>query len=106
MSTAVRDDAVFSALGDSTRRRVLALVGQRGSATATELAAELPITRQGVQKHLATLLAARLVAPSRSGREVRYRLTPAPLGDAVAWIAAVGGEWDERLGALERELGR
>ena len=39
------------------------------------------------------------------GRETRYRPTPAPLGEAIAWMTSVGGEWDERLAALER-LGR
>jgi DNA-binding transcriptional ArsR family regulator len=100
------DDAVFSALADANRRRLLTLVGQRGSATATELAAELPISRQAVQKHLAGLAAAGLLAPERSGREVRFRVTPAPLSDAMAWMATVGAEWDDRLAALNRRLER
>jgi DNA-binding transcriptional ArsR family regulator len=98
------DDAVFSALADANRRRLLTLVGQRGSATATELAAELPISRQAVQKHLAGLAAAGLLAPERSGREVHFRVTPAPLSEAMAWMATVGAEWDDRLAALTRRL--
>jgi len=50
--------------------------------TASELARDLPITRQAVAKHLATLADAGLVTSQRSGRETRYRLTPAPLTDA------------------------
>jgi DNA-binding transcriptional ArsR family regulator len=106
MPAAGVDDAVFSALADANRRRLLALVGDRGSATATELAAELPISRQAVQKHLAGLATAGLVAPERAGREVRYRITPAPLSGAMAWMATVGGQWDERLAALERSIAR
>ena len=37
-------------------------------------------------------------------REVRYRLTPPPMHEAVSWMAGVGGEWDERLEALRRHL--
>ena len=97
-------DAVFSALADERRRSLLEVLAERGSATATELAAGLPVTRQAVAKHLASLGEAGLVAVTRSGREARYRLTPEPLDDAVAWIERVGASWDERLAALERHL--
>ena len=97
-------NAVFSALADERRRSLVEVLAERGSATATELAAGLPVTRQAVAKHLASLGDAGLVAMTRSGREVRYRLTPEPLGDAVAWIERVGANWDERLAALERHL--
>jgi hypothetical protein len=36
---------------------------------------------------------------------VRYRVTPAPLSDAVSWMADVGGQWDERLRDLGRRFG-
>ena len=96
---------VFAALADPGRRRLLETLAQR-EATATELAADLPVTRQAVAKHLAALRDAGLVAAHRSGRETRYRLTPGPLEDAVAWIAEVGEAWDARLDGLRRHLGR
>jgi DNA-binding transcriptional ArsR family regulator len=99
-----RAGAVFGALSDPTRRALLAAIAEEPSATATELAAELPISRQAVLKHLTALADAGLVDRSREGREVRYRVTPAPLSDAVSWMAEVGGQWDERLSAL-RQLG-
>jgi DNA-binding transcriptional ArsR family regulator len=99
-----RVDAVFQALADANRRFVLEALAARDSATATELAAQLPVTRQAVAKHLGTLRAAELVEPERSGREVRYRLSPAALGDAVDWMERVGGEWDARLAALRDHL--
>src|SRR5262245_44084542 len=104
MPTADPADAVFAALSDGTRRSLYATLGERGEATATDLARELPVTRQAVQKHLGTLSEAGLVAARRSGREVLYRPTPAPMSEAMAWMAEVGGQWDERLAALERQL--
>jgi DNA-binding transcriptional ArsR family regulator len=91
---------VFAALGDPTRRQLLEAVSTRGSATATQLAAELPITRQAVAKHLGVLAEAGLVRGERSGRETRYVPTPAPLGDAVSWMTSLGAQWDTRLAAL------
>ena len=93
---------VFAALGDPTRREVLEQVAARGDATATELAAALPVTRQAVAKHLNVLAGAGLVQARREGRETRYAPTPEPLGDAIAWMVDVGSRWDERLRALER----
>jgi DNA-binding transcriptional ArsR family regulator len=104
----VEDDragAVFGALADPTRRTLLAALARHPEATATELAAELPITRQAVLKHLGALADAGLLDRERSGREVRYTVTPAPLSDAVSWIADVGGQWDERMTRLRRQLG-
>jgi DNA-binding transcriptional ArsR family regulator len=106
MASAATRDAVFDALADPTRRQVLSLVGDHGEATASALARELPVSRQAVQKHLASLTAAGLVASRRQGREVHYRVTPAPMSDAVGWMAEVGGQWDKRLAALARHLSR
>jgi DNA-binding transcriptional ArsR family regulator len=97
-----RVDAVFGALADPTRRRVLDEVGRRGAATATQLAADLPVTRQAVAKHLGILADAGLVHAGRAGRETRYRLTPEPLGEVIDWLAHMGAEWDQRLAALQR----
>jgi len=85
---------VFSALADPSRRHVLGYIADHGTATATELTGELPITRQAVSKHLATLSEAGLVESERAGRETRYRLTE------------TGAEWDDRLDALRQHLER
>lgn len=98
-----RVDGVFAALSDATRRRVVAELSAGRAGTATQLAARLPVSRQAIAKHLAVLAEAGLVEATRSGRETRYELTPAPLGEAMAWMVAVGAEWDVRLADL-REL--
>jgi DNA-binding transcriptional ArsR family regulator len=94
-------DAVFSALSDGTRRSLLEEVARRGETTPTELAASSPVTRQAVAKHLGVLADAGLVEAERIGRETRYRPTPSPFSDAIAWMVTVGGEWDSRLAALQ-----
>jgi DNA-binding transcriptional ArsR family regulator len=99
-----RAGAVFGALSDPTRRALLETIASQPPATATELAAELPISRQAVLKHLTALADAGLVERERSGREVRFRVTPEPLTDAVSWMADVGGQWDERLATLRRTV--
>jgi DNA-binding transcriptional ArsR family regulator len=99
-----RAGAVFGALADPTRRALLSTIADQRSATATELASELPISRQAVLKHLTALADAGLLDRERSGREVRYRVTPEPLSDAVSWMTEVGAQWDDRLAALRRQL--
>ena len=95
-----RVDAVFDALGDPSRRRLVRAIAARGDATATELASELPVTRQAVAKQLVALADAGLLRATRSGRETRYAVTPEPLGDAVDWMVEVGAAWDDRLARL------
>jgi ArsR family transcriptional regulator, cadmium/lead-responsive transcriptional repressor len=85
---------VFGALADPSRRQVIGYLSARGTATATELTGELPMTRQAVAKHLTTLADAGLVESERRGRETRYRLTEA------------GAEWDDRLDSLRAHLER
>jgi len=95
---------VFDALSDPHRRYVVEALAARETATATELAAELPVTRQAVAKHLAALNDAGLVESRREGRETRYELTHGPLAAAMDWMASVGAEWDSRLAALRKHL--
>jgi DNA-binding transcriptional ArsR family regulator len=95
--------AVFGALADPMRRRLLTAIAGH-PATATELATSLPISRQAVAKHLSSLSDAGLLERKRTGRDVRYHVTPAPLSSAVSWMAEVGGQWDERLARLSEML--
>ena len=99
-------DAVFDALSDPTRRRVVETLARGGTVTASGLAAQLPITRQAVAKHLSALRGADLVRAQRIGRETHYNLRPQPLSEAASWIQMVSAEWDDRLEALRRSLGK
>jgi ArsR family transcriptional regulator, cadmium/lead-responsive transcriptional repressor len=93
---------VFTALADPTRRRVLDLLAEHGHGTATTLAAELPVSRPAVIKHLAVLDRAGLVHATTAGRERRYRVDEAQLARAVAQLSGVGAAWDGRLQRIRR----
>jgi DNA-binding transcriptional ArsR family regulator len=100
-------EQVFVALGDPTRRAILAALAAGGPATATDLAGRLPITRQAIAKHLALLAGAGLVtAEPGERRRVRYRLRSAPMQVAQQFLAALARDWDGPLGALRDHLDR
>jgi DNA-binding transcriptional ArsR family regulator len=93
---------IFAALADPTRWRVLTLLAERGEATATTLAGDLPVSRVAVIKHLAVLDRAGLVQSRRAGREVRYTVRPEKLNATARQLDAIAGEWDARLAAIKR----
>ena len=97
-------DRVFSALSDPTRCRIVERLG-RAPATAGEIAAQLPVTRQAVVKHLAVLEAAGLAEGTRDGRRVVYKLTPGQFAAAARWMGDVGAAWDRRLAAMAARIG-
>ena len=100
-------EQVFAALADPTRRAILAALASGGPATATDLAARLPITRQAIAKHLALLAQAGLVtAEPGERRRVRYRVQSAPMQVAQQFLAALARDWDSPLGALRDHLDR
>lgn len=80
-------DAVFKALADPSRRRLLDSLDDRNGQSLRELCAELDMTRQAVTKHLAVLEAAGLVTTLRRGRQKLHYLNAAPINDiAERWI--------------------
>jgi DNA-binding transcriptional ArsR family regulator len=95
-------DGLWAALGDPTRLRLLDLLLDRGEGTASALAAELPITRQGVAKHLLVLQRAGLVHARRIGRETRFAVSDERLAQAQQQMARVASRWDERLARIKR----
>jgi len=80
-------DAVFKALADPTRRRLLDRLHERGGQTLAGLCERLSMSRQAVSKHLAILEAANLVFTRRQGREKLHHLNPVPINDIYdRWI--------------------
>ena len=96
------DDALWSAVGDPTRRRMLDLLLNDGGGTATTLSEQLPVTRQAVAKHLGILDRVGLVHVTPSGRERLYEVDETQLARAVAQLSSVGATWDARLHRIKR----
>jgi DNA-binding transcriptional ArsR family regulator len=92
-------DAVFSALADPTRRRILARLA-RGSASITELAEPFPMTLPAVSKHLRVLERAGLMRREREGWYHRCHLEARPLEDAVSFLARYRPFWERTLEEL------
>jgi DNA-binding transcriptional ArsR family regulator len=98
-------EAVFAALAEPTRRGILSALAARGPATATDLAALLPISRQAITKHLDLLAGAGLVlAEPGERRRIRYRVNAAPMAMAQSYLAALARDWDGQLTRLQRVL--
>jgi DNA-binding transcriptional ArsR family regulator len=94
-------DELFAALAEPNRRLLLEHLGTDGVATATTLAAKLPVTRQAVTQHLAVLESVGLVSSARAGRERRYTVHVEPLTAAASWMNQVAARWDARLAAIK-----
>lgn len=88
---------IFAALADPVRRDLLVKLAENSPRTATHLAQEYPITRQGILKHLHILEEAGLVSTYKRGREKRYTLKPESLSELNLWIKSLNAKWDDRL---------
>jgi DNA-binding transcriptional ArsR family regulator len=96
---AARVEGVLVAFADPTRRRILDVLATEGVGTATTIAAELPVTRQAVVKHLGVLDQAGLVTCYRAGREVRYLVRPDALEATARWMSEIATYWASRRSA-------
>jgi DNA-binding transcriptional ArsR family regulator len=106
MVTTRRDrtlDAIFGALADPTRRRILDRL-TRGEMTVGDLAEPFAMSRPAISKHLDVLERAGLVHRIPDGRVNRCRLDGDPLRDAVAWMERYRTYWEGQLDALARYL--
>jgi ArsR family transcriptional regulator, cadmium/lead-responsive transcriptional repressor len=102
MSPRDAGDELWAAVADPTRKQLLDALLTHGQATATALAADLPVTRQAVAKHLAVLDRAGLVQGRRQGREVRWSVRAERLDEATEAIARVASQWEQRLETIKR----
>ena len=96
MSNQPASDALFDAMGDPMRRRVLEVL-REGELPVGELADRLPIGRPAVSKHLRVLEGAGLVRHRREGTRNRYAVAPEGLAEAQRWLV---GLWDDALSAF------
>ena len=85
-------DAVFKALADASRRKLLDQLRAENGQTLGDLCAHLDMTRQAVSKHLAILEEAHLVVSVKKGREKLHYINPVPIHE-------IGERW---IGKFER----
>lgn len=98
-------DAVLQALGDGSRRTMLAMLRDH-PATVTELASALPIARPGVSRHLRVLREAGLVSVEADAQRRIYSLRPEALQEVDEWLGEYRALWQNRLDALHTEVAR
>jgi DNA-binding transcriptional ArsR family regulator len=89
----VAPDRVFAALADPRRRELLELLAATPGASASVLAASMPVSRQAVAQHLAVLEESRLVSRRRSGRQVLFSVRPQTLSAVADWLTARAAAW-------------
>ena len=95
---------LFLAIADPNRRQLIERLAADGEKTPTQLAKDLPITRQGVSKHMHILAEAGLVSVRQEGRDRYYQLRPEVLAETTNWIDRVRNQWQIRLNALAQYL--
>ena len=99
------EDAIFRALADASRRRLLDRLHRRNGQTLVELCEGLDMTRQAVAKHLGILEEANLVASRRQGREKLHFINPVPINAlAERWIRKFERRQLSALSALKSKL--
>jgi DNA-binding transcriptional ArsR family regulator len=92
-------DGVFAALGDPTRRAIVARLAE-GEAALSELAGPFDMSLPAVSKHVRVLIAAGLVAQEKRGRTRYCRLERQPLHAAGTWISNYADFWRGQLDSL------
>ncbi len=100
MNAAVRYD-VFQAVADGTRREIIHLLADRAMSIAA-IAANFPISRTAVNKHLHVLTGAGLLSRRKVGRETRYQLQPEPLQELQQWVSYYERYWENHLDSLRK----
>jgi DNA-binding transcriptional ArsR family regulator len=99
------DEAIFRALADASRRKLLDKLHGKNGQTLGELCEGLRMTRQAVAKHLAVLKRANLVSWKREGRERRHFLNPVPIHQiAERWISKFEQPRLQALANLKKRL--
>ena len=95
-----RIDDVFSAIADSSRRKILMLLADE-ELTVNSITEEFKMSRPAISKHLKVLLKSNLVIPRQEGRERYYSLNVEPLNQVRNWLKFYDKFWDNKLDALK-----
>ena len=93
--------AIFAALGDETRLRLIARLTEAGPQSIASLADGFDMSRQAISKHLRVISDAGLARSGRRGREAVWQLEADGLADAQRYLQAIGKDWDDKLRRLK-----
>jgi DNA-binding transcriptional ArsR family regulator len=93
--------ALFAALGDETRLRLVSRLSGHGAMSIARLTAGSGVTRQAITRHLTVMRRAGLLRCARRGRESLWELRPGRLADAKRYLEAISKQWDEALERLK-----
>src|SRR5690349_19715140 len=96
--------AIFQALADPTRRRILARLSEKGEDQVTEIARPFRMSLPAISRHLRVLERARLVARTRQGRLHMIRARSSGLKPAQTWIAHYAAAWNRSFDKLDELL--
>lgn len=96
--------ALFAALGDPTRLRLVVRLSRGEPLAITELASGTKLTRQAVTKHLHVLAGAGVATASRLGREQRWSLDEHRLAQARLFLDGLAQQWDNALARLKQAV--
>ena len=98
--------AIFAALGDPTRLRLVNRLCERGPLSIAQLAVDEPVTRQAVSKHLQALEEAGITRSSRHGRQRIWELRPDRLVEVRRHLETISSQWDDAIGRLRKLVER
>ena len=100
-SASVNASAIFAALGDETRLKLIARLSDAGPQSIASLADGFHISRQAISKHLRVISAAGLAKSEPRGRETVWQLEAHGLADAQRYLNAISKDWDDKLRRLK-----
>jgi DNA-binding transcriptional ArsR family regulator len=95
--------AAFHAMGDPTRRRIVAFLAE-GEAPVAAIAGEVALSQPAISQHLKVLREAGLVKVRPQAQQRLYSVNADELAEAGAWLMRMAGFWHDRLDALDAQL--
>ena len=95
----------FRALGDPTRRAILARLAE-GEASVSQLMEPFDLTQPTISKHLKVLEKAGLIEGGRDAQKRPRRLAPFAMKDVADWIEPFRQQWESRLNNLDAHLAK
>jgi ArsR family transcriptional regulator, cadmium/lead-responsive transcriptional repressor len=101
-STTPFNEQLWLAIAEPSRRRIIEVLLLKGEATASQLADDVPFSRQAVSKHIAVLKKVGLIKERKLGKEVRFSVVPEALSNAAQELSQAAILWDERLNRIKQ----